>query len=151
MVLRFQVQAGPQQRVRAALAAARPLTLTEPGTRLFEANRDAEDATRFVIYERWDSLRDLDKHLRTLHVAALRSMAPDFKVLAAARTRGTEPPRVNRRKTRLALRRVTRASWTMLYALLVTPRCMSEGGCHAPVEAHAAVLARATHCLLAGD
>lgn len=88
MVVRFQVQTDAHQRVQAAFATARPLTLAEHGARLFEVHRDPQDITRFVIYECWDSLGDLEAHLRSKHVALLRRVidaalagVPQFQVL----------------------------------------------------------------------
>jgi quinol monooxygenase YgiN len=49
------------------------------------------DPTRYVVYERWQSLADLEAHLRTPHttslIAALTETlvgTPDFRVLTPA-------------------------------------------------------------------
>jgi quinol monooxygenase YgiN len=88
LLVRFEVGQADEGRVEAAFGAARSLTLSEPGCVAFTLNRDALVSRRFVVYEQWRSLADLEAHLRTGYVSRLRSEfnelivgAPEFHVL----------------------------------------------------------------------
>src|SRR5689334_6460576 len=70
LMVRFQVRDGTQDEVEAAFARASTKTRSESGVIAFDLNREAGDPTRFVVYERWRTLADLEAHLRTPHVAA---------------------------------------------------------------------------------
>lgn len=106
LVSRFQIRDGTQRQCEAAFAEATTVTRKEPGVIAYELSRDAGDATRYVVYERWRSLSDLAGHLRTPYItsliAALQGIlarAPDFQVLipAAEDSKPTGPERHDRR------------------------------------------------------
>ena len=87
----FQVKEGTQEKFEAAFAKASRPTHKEKGVLTYELNRDAKDETRYVLYERWKSLADLEAHLRTPYVTALlgelnemRAGAPELHVLMPA-------------------------------------------------------------------
>jgi quinol monooxygenase YgiN len=88
LIVRFQVSEGAQELVEAAFATASEKTRHESGVLSFDLNMEARDATRFVVYERWKSLADLEAHLRTDYIAKLRMEldklivgTPEFHVL----------------------------------------------------------------------
>ena len=72
LLVRFRVKEGMEENVEAAFAAASTATRKEKGVMAFDLNREAKDATRFVVYERWKSLAHLEAHLRTPYIATLR-------------------------------------------------------------------------------
>jgi quinol monooxygenase YgiN len=82
IVARFSVKDGTQAKLEAALARARAATHCEPGVIAYDLNRDTADSARYLVYERWKSLADLEVHLRTLYIAKL--MEEIDEVLAAA-------------------------------------------------------------------
>ena len=91
LLVRFSVTAGNSAKVEAAFGRARPQTLNEPGCRAFELNRDARDPGRFVVYEQWRTLADLEAHFRTDYFSRLRAEfnaliadGPEFRVLLPA-------------------------------------------------------------------
>ena len=91
LLVRFQVKEGAQERVEASFTKASAETLKEDGVVAFHLNREATDATRYVVYERWKTLVALDWHLRTPYITRLRSDlnewivgAPEFHVLIPA-------------------------------------------------------------------
>jgi quinol monooxygenase YgiN len=92
LLVRFQVSEGAEQAVEAAFAEAATQTRKENGVIAFDLNREASDGTCFIVYERWKSLADLEAHLRTPYVTALREElksliigTPEFRVLTPAR------------------------------------------------------------------
>ena len=98
LVSRFQIRDGAQLACEAAFAEAAAATRKEPGVIAYELSRDAKDATRYVVYERWKNLSDLAVHLRTPYItsliAALQGMLAgpaDFEVLLPA----AEDPKPN--------------------------------------------------------
>ena len=91
LLARFRVRDGVHAQVERLFGEARIPTLREPGCVAFEMSRHASDARRFVVYERWKSLADLDAHLRTPYTTKLREAfnalidgLPEFHVLVAA-------------------------------------------------------------------
>jgi quinol monooxygenase YgiN len=88
VLAQFEVRDGSQDLVEAAFAEASGSTAEEPGVLAYELHRERQAPTRFVIYERWRSLADLEAHLRTPYIRALRRViggaivgAPQFRVL----------------------------------------------------------------------
>lgn len=88
LLVHFRVHAGVSARVRALFAEARVPTLRDTGCITFDLNEHASDPRRYVVHEKWNSLADLDTHLRTSHASALRTAynglidgVPEFTVL----------------------------------------------------------------------
>ncbi|HEX6537309.1 MAG TPA: putative quinol monooxygenase [Gemmatimonadaceae bacterium] len=88
ILAQFQVRDGTQDLVEAAFAEASVSTAEEPGVIAYQVHRERGAPTRFVVYERWRSLADLDAHLRTPYIRALRRVidgavvgTPEFRVL----------------------------------------------------------------------
>jgi len=91
LLVRFEVRKTDAAKVEAAFGQAISSTLKESGCRAFHLNRDARDSSRFVVYEQWHSLADLEAHLRTDYISRLRAElddlmvgAPQFQVLVPA-------------------------------------------------------------------
>jgi quinol monooxygenase YgiN/uncharacterized protein YndB with AHSA1/START domain len=91
LMVRFEVRPAEGDRIEAEFARALPHTLGEAGCLLFEVSREATRSNRFVVYERWRSLADLEAHLRTASVLSLRAQIaaalvgpPEFNVLTPA-------------------------------------------------------------------
>ena len=79
----FQVKEGTREKFEAAFAKASKATHKEKGVLTYELNRDAKDATRYVLYERWKSLADLEAHLRTPYLTALLGELNEIRVGAS--------------------------------------------------------------------
>jgi autoinducer 2-degrading protein len=91
MMVHLQIKEGMQEKFEAAFAKAIKGTRKEKGFLAYDLNRDAKDPTRFVVYERWKNLADLEEHLKTSHITTLLSelkemlaAAPEAKVFLPA-------------------------------------------------------------------
>jgi quinol monooxygenase YgiN len=71
MFVTLQVKDGMQAKFEAAFAKASKATRKEKGALAYDLNHDAKDATRYIVYERWKSLADLEAHLKSPHITAL--------------------------------------------------------------------------------
>jgi quinol monooxygenase YgiN len=88
LLVRFVVEASDGEKVEASFGKARLLTLNEPGCRAYVLNRDPRDPRRFVVYEQWQSLADLEAHFRKDYFSTVRAElnqlivgAPELQVL----------------------------------------------------------------------
>lgn len=72
IVARFRVRAGAGARIEKAFAEALRHTAREAGVRAYQLHREASNPDALVVYERWRSLDDLEAHLRTAYIGALR-------------------------------------------------------------------------------
>jgi quinol monooxygenase YgiN len=63
LVVQLKVKDGAQEKFEAAFAKASKATHKEKGCLAYDLSRDAKDSTRYVIYERWKSLSDMEAHL----------------------------------------------------------------------------------------
>lgn len=88
ILAQFQVRDGTQALVEDAFAHASVSTANESGVIAYELHRERQAPTRFVVYEQWRSLADLEAHLRTPYIRALRRIidgamvgTPEFRVL----------------------------------------------------------------------
>jgi quinol monooxygenase YgiN len=91
LLVRFEVDKDDAAKVETAFARATPPTRDEPGCILYALNRAPKAAGRFVMFEQWRSVADLEAHLRTGHFAELRTTlgelligTPAFEVLLPA-------------------------------------------------------------------
>lgn len=73
LIGRFRVRSGMGPGIERAFAKASGLTESEAGARAYQLHRDADNPDAFIVYERWRSLDDLEAHLRTPYIAALRA------------------------------------------------------------------------------
>ena len=81
LVVQLQVKEGMHAKLETAFVKAAKETRKEKGCITYDLNRDAKDPTRFMVYERWKSLADLEAHLKAPHITALFDELKD--VLAA--------------------------------------------------------------------
>lgn len=91
MLVSLQVKQGQEERFETAFAKARQATRKEKGCLAYDLNRDAKEPTRYLVYERWKGLADLEAHLRTPHITTLLGELkellagdPELKVLLPA-------------------------------------------------------------------
>jgi quinol monooxygenase YgiN len=80
LLVGVQVKEGAGARLEQAFAKAIRATRREKGCIAYDFNRDARDPTRYLVYERWQSLADLQAHLSTAHIKALRAVLADVLV-----------------------------------------------------------------------
>jgi autoinducer 2-degrading protein len=78
LMIQLQVKDGMQEKFEAAFAKASKATHKEKGCIAYDLNRDAKDPTRFLVYERWKSLSDLQDHLKAEHTMALLGELKDL-------------------------------------------------------------------------
>ena len=88
LIARFRVRSGTGTRIEAAFAKASAPTGRELGVLTYQLHREPGNPDAFIVYERWRSLEDLETHLRTPYIAALRAEIdavlegqPDFQVI----------------------------------------------------------------------
>jgi quinol monooxygenase YgiN len=91
LIGRFRVRAGAGFQIEKAFAEASVHTAREGGALAYQLHREPQNPDAFVVYERWRSLEDLEAHLRTTYVAALRAEIdavmegqPSFQVMLPA-------------------------------------------------------------------
>lgn len=91
LVAKLQIKDGTQEKFEAAFAIAGRETQKDKGVIAYDLSREPKDSTRYVVYERWESLADLEAHLRTPHITALFGVidellagAPEFRVFVPA-------------------------------------------------------------------
>ena len=65
IVARWYAHEGKDDEVAEVLRTAIPNSRSEPGCRLFMANRCVDDPRRFVMYEQFDDRAAFDAHLQT--------------------------------------------------------------------------------------
>jgi quinol monooxygenase YgiN len=78
MLVRVQIKEGMQGKFETAFAAAIQGTRKEKGCLAYDLNRDSKDPTRYLVYERWKSLADLEAHLKTRHIVILLAELKDL-------------------------------------------------------------------------
>ena len=91
LVITLKVKDGAGERFEAAFAKARVETRKEKGNVAYDMNRDAKESGRYLIYERWKGLADLEAHLASAHIKALFAQVgelldgdPDVRVMLPA-------------------------------------------------------------------
>src|SRR5436305_14232228 len=91
LAIRVRAKEGAAGRLEAAFARAIRATRKEKGNFAYDLNRDTQDPSRYLLYERWKSLADLEAHLKTPHTKALLAElqevaagAPELHVLLPA-------------------------------------------------------------------
>jgi len=77
MTVQFKVREGSEKAFEQAFAAAVAGTRKEPGCLAYYLNRDVEDPSTFVVFERFKSVAALESHAKTAHVAdVLKKITP---------------------------------------------------------------------------
>ncbi len=74
----LHVKKGSAHRFETAFAKARRETRKEKGNLAYDLNRDTEDPLRYLLYERWNSVADLETHLNAPHIKALLADLPNL-------------------------------------------------------------------------
>jgi quinol monooxygenase YgiN len=80
-VVSLQVKDGTQAKLEAVFAKAVKETHKEKGCLAYHLNREVKDPTRYMIYERWQSLADMEAHLKSPYIMSLEN---ELKELLAA-------------------------------------------------------------------
>ena len=71
LIVSFQVKKGEE---KAMLDACKPCiasTVKEKGCKRYELHQDLENPTKFILFERWDSVKDLEAHMDAAHTKKL--------------------------------------------------------------------------------
>lgn len=76
LVVSLQVKEGQAKKLETVFAKAIQATRKEKGCRAYDLSRDADDPTRYQVYERWQGLAALKQHLATPHVKTLLAELP---------------------------------------------------------------------------
>jgi quinol monooxygenase YgiN len=80
LIVRVQVKEGAGKQFEAAFAKAIPASRKEKGNLAYDLNRDTQDPSRYLVYERWKDLAALEAHLQTPHLKALLAELPKVTV-----------------------------------------------------------------------
>jgi quinol monooxygenase YgiN len=67
LLVSIKVKAGKQKEFEAAFAPCIAATKKEPGCLAYELNRDADDPTAYVMFEKFKSVAALQEHLKQEH------------------------------------------------------------------------------------
>jgi quinol monooxygenase YgiN len=78
MVVFLTVKKDQGKALEEAFQPAIKATRKEPGCIAYDLNRDGSDPTKYYVYERWQSVAALEKHLETDHIKALLKKASDL-------------------------------------------------------------------------
>lgn len=91
LLVRVQVKEGAEKQFEAAFAKAITATRKEKGNLAYDLNRDTQNSSRYLVYERWKDLTALEAHLKSPHIQALFAElpkvtdgAPDSQILVPA-------------------------------------------------------------------
>jgi quinol monooxygenase YgiN len=77
MTVSFKVKAGSEKAFADAFTSCVAGTRKEPGCLAYFLNRDADDASTFVVFERFKNIAALENHAKTPHVSELlKKIAP---------------------------------------------------------------------------
>jgi quinol monooxygenase YgiN len=76
LIVRIQVKEGADKQLEAAFAKAIPASRKEMGNLAYDLNRDTQNPSRYLVYERWKDLAALDDHLKTPHLKVLLAELP---------------------------------------------------------------------------
>jgi quinol monooxygenase YgiN len=91
LIVRVKVKEGAGKQFEESFAKAIVATRKEKGNLAYDLNRDTQDPSRYLIYERWKDLAALDAHLKTPYLKELLAElpkvaegAPDSQILLPA-------------------------------------------------------------------
>jgi quinol monooxygenase YgiN len=71
LLVPIKAKAGKGKELEAAIAPCITATKKEPGCLAYELNRDADDPTAYVMFEKFKSVAALEEHVKQEHVAKL--------------------------------------------------------------------------------
>jgi quinol monooxygenase YgiN len=72
-IVRLKVKDGMQAKLEAAFAKAAKEAHKEGGCLAYDVNRDVKDPMRYLIYERWKSVADMEAHLKSPYITTLEN------------------------------------------------------------------------------
>ena len=75
-VVTVRVREGAGERFEAAFAKAITATRKERGNLAYDLNRDTQNPSHYLVYERWKDLAALEAHLKTPHLKTLFAELP---------------------------------------------------------------------------
>ncbi len=75
VIAMIRAQSGKEAELRELLGSLIGQTRKEVGCINYDLHEVADDPTRFVFHENWQSREDLDRHLASSHVTAVLSRA----------------------------------------------------------------------------
>jgi quinol monooxygenase YgiN len=76
LIVRIKLKEGAGKDFEASFAKASLATRKEEGNLAYDLNRDTQDPSRYLIYERWKNLAALEAHLKTSYIKALLAELP---------------------------------------------------------------------------
>jgi quinol monooxygenase YgiN len=76
MTVTLKVKAGKEKEFEEACRPCLAATRKEPGCVAYELNRDPDDPTTYVMYEKFKSVAALDAHIKMAHTQALLKAVP---------------------------------------------------------------------------
>ena len=77
MVVMVTVKEGKGGDLEAAMKPCIAATRKEKGCIAYDLNRDLKDATKYYVYERWQSVAALEAHMETEHIKVLLGKIAD--------------------------------------------------------------------------
>ena len=77
ILVHLKIKPGTAKKFMAAFAPAIKATLKEKGNIAYQLNRDAKNANEYLVYERWQNLDALNKHLKTKYITKLLEVAKE--------------------------------------------------------------------------
>jgi quinol monooxygenase YgiN len=78
VVALFTAKPGMEETVRQAIEAVIAPTRAEPGCMNYDLHQSSEDPSIFMLYENWNSKKDLDDHLAMPYLKDLAAKAEDM-------------------------------------------------------------------------
>ena len=71
LIVSFKVKKGEEKTLLDAAKPCIAATVKEKGCKRYELHQDLENSTKFVLFERWDSVKDLEAHMGADHTKKL--------------------------------------------------------------------------------
>jgi quinol monooxygenase YgiN len=71
MLVHLKAKEGAGEKFEAAFAKALKPTRKEKGCLAYDLNRDPKTPGQYLLYERWQTLADLEAHLKAAHITTL--------------------------------------------------------------------------------
>ena len=71
LIVSFQVKKGEEKTLLDAAKPCIAATVKEKGCKRYELHQDLETPTKFVLFERWDSVADIEAHMGAAHTKKL--------------------------------------------------------------------------------
>jgi quinol monooxygenase YgiN len=77
-IVSLQAKDGMQAKLEAAFAKVAKEAHREKGCLAYDVNRDVKEPRRYLIYERWKSLADMEAHLTSPYITTLQAELKQF-------------------------------------------------------------------------